>query len=228
MGTPIPQANVMIYEPEAVVPDMRVGMDLLQHLRKKVNEPYQEILHDLVEKDLIARGDIEDVLQAQSGLEHPFVQMRLAEVPVDRRFHLNAEIYYEAGLIPGSLDTFRQIYERLADKRIQIAFFNAAGAQSEYERLAGSLLVGEFPAVLQAMWVVAENPYVPMSTALRTMIDERKARRKGRTTVTDFAALAGAYSVILTAKPAKRQEEVQDAVDVIYRRLSHLCGAGAL
>ena len=228
MSVPIPGANVLIYEPEAIPADLRIAMDVLQQLKRKVNEPFRAVLADLAEKGLVPRGDIEDVLQTPAPLEHPFVQRRLEDVPVQNRFYVNSDIYYESGLIPGSAAALRQVCDRLAGAPLPVAFLNASGATADYERLSGGLLVGEFPAVLSSMWIVAESPYAPVPEVLREMIEERKVRRKGHTTVTDASVFGGACTVILTTKPGRREAAAEEVAEAIYRRLSYLRGARAL
>ncbi len=135
---------------------------------------------------------------------------------------MNTDAYYEAGAIPGDMDAFQKQYELLAPEGIQAALLNTAGAADHYEALAGRLLVGEFPLLSKCIWVVADCPYAPMPRVFRELVEERKSRRKGHTTVTNLSVSGGSYTIPLTNKPGKRDAAVEEAVDAMYRRLKYL------
>jgi len=218
------KTNVLLFEPESVAPAMRVGLDILKGLKQKVTEAYEAVLSVLVERGFLPSGNLEDLLQTGVDMTHPFVTECLERVPKENRFYMNTDIYYEAGVIPHSMETLRRVYRQLAPEGIHATLFNTAGGRQEYEALAAGILVGEFPVLAASVWIATDCPYAPMPDVFRQLVTERKVRRKGHMTVTDLSLSGGSYTVALTDKPGKREAAVVEAVDAIYRRLSFMRG----
>lgn len=228
MGLSIKLANLLMFEAEATPEAMRIAMPLLREIKRRVNVPFEGPLAELREKELVPAGDIEDVMHEPGRLEHPFVQEKLAAVSQEHQFYVNTDIYYDLGWIPGDLARFRQVYKEFAKGKLPVVFFNTAGAEQEYEVLAGSLMIGEMPALADALWVVTDCPFGPMPDVFREMVDKKKVRHKGQTTISDASSLGGAYTTIITDRPGRPEASLDEAAEAICRRLMYLRAFGAL
>ena len=140
--TRIVKVNLLLYEPADIDPTLQIAFEVLRVLKGKMLAPYRPIMAELLEKGFVDSLDIEVLMRTETKRCHPFVVERLNSVPVASRFYLNAEIYYESGGIPSTLDELKAVYQQLAPEGIHAAFFNTSKSREYLTRLAGMLLTG--------------------------------------------------------------------------------------
>ena len=75
---------------------------------------------------------------------------------------------------------------------------------------------------------MTDCPFSPMPEVFREIVDGRKHRSKGSTTVTDLSLIGGAYTVIFGPNSDVRNAAIEEAASAIHRRLVFLRDIGRL
>lgn len=211
--------NVMVYEPESVGPELRIGQGVLDALQAKANARLVgAVLPELSSLGLVPADAPAEDLAARSG-EVPEDVAAKIEVPEGERFVVNTRPYAQMGGVPKTLDAFGEIYRALAPAGIEVAFFNTAGGADDYEKLAGSL--ADYPAMAESTWVVTTSLRAPMPKSFMARVEERGGGRSGSAAERRLAVLEGRACFVPIGGSIVMVAQGQ-ATQVIYERLKHL------
>lgn len=234
MGLEIKKYNVMLYEPEAINPSLKIAENIFEALQNRDDQLYKgKVIPALADKGLLqfdARIDdlsekaptMPDAILGKIGIdisdERKNQEKCEGEVilPKAEQFRINFAPYCEFGKIPGSLNDFKQFYKLLGEEDLPVVFMNTIGngATRDLEALAGSLLLEEFPKIKHSLVIAVDYLRESMPGVLRDILSKH--------TTSSPRINNGTYFVSLSNKAGVSGGTADEVVKTILNRLSYI------